>query len=336
MDELRHDNNDLSDDSVTDESIDKILMLKNKLVYNISQNIVLENELLPGIIRKNSSNESYAKWRNSRYYSSSNKNARGLFGSAFRQQKRADDWSFAFSLSDCYWIKPDGSDIRFEDVSPYFKPFWKGDGAYIKYTAVPTIYTDGFLSKYWVDNLWLSKSGDSVSREIECARLAGLCGITAAEVKAGEKGSILVRNFTNSEIMFEQAIVSGKAFGSDNWNDDDIIKEFGEDGFKMLLIDAVFANGDRHAGNFGYLRDTNNGKYLGMAPLFDWDHSLDTTAGTDDILIRDAVRMVDKYVEWLSAAENILYIISANSSEPVYKKRALFISEFINKRGSRV
>ena len=155
--------------------------------------------------------------------------------------------------------------------------------------------------------------------------MAGLCGISAAEVTAGKKGDILVKNFTNSDIMFEQAIVSGNVFRSDNWDDDDIVNEFGLDGFKMLLVDAVFANGDRHAGNFGYLRDANTGDYLGMAPLFDWDHALDAT-GTNDILTRDAVRMVLKYEKWLAEAKNILRIISVNSKEQVYKDRALFIS----------
>ena len=314
----------MPDDSITDDSVDKILMLKNNPVYNISRDIVLNQDLLPGIMRKHASTDTYKEWSDSRYFNSSNASARSLFGSAFRQRKRADDWSFALGLSDCYWMKPENSDVKFEDVSPYFQPFWNGNGEYSKFTAVPTVYTDGFLSKYWVDSRWLSKSGESVTKEIECARLAGLCGISVAEVTAGEKGDILVKNFTNCDIMFEQAIVSGSVFRSDNWDDDDIVNEFGLGGFKMLLVDAVFANGDRHAGNFGYLRDANTGDYLGMAPLFDWNHALDTT-GTNDILIRDAVRMVLKYEEWLTEAKNILQIISVNSKEQVYIDRALFI-----------
>ncbi|MCL1810211.1 MAG: hypothetical protein FWG42_10680 [Clostridiales bacterium] len=313
------------DDSTTDDSVDKILMLKNMPAYNISRDIVLNHDLLPGIMRKHASTDTYAAWSNSRYFNSSNASARSLFGSAFRQRKRADDWSFALGLSDCYWIKPDNSDVNFEDVSTYYQPFWSGNGGYSKYTAVPTVYTDGFLSKYWVDSQWLSKSGESVAKEIECSRLAKLCGIKAAEVTAGKKGDILVKNFTNSDIMFEQAIVSDSVFRSDNWDDDDIIREFGLSGFKMLLVDAVFANGDRHAGNFGYLRDANTGGYLGMAPLFDWNHALDTT-GTNDILIRDAVRMVHKYEEWLAVAKKILSVISVNSKEQVYKDRASFVS----------
>lgn len=37
----------------------------------------------------------------------------------------------------------------------------------------------------------------------------------------------------------------------------------------MLLFDEFIKNGDRHLGNFGFLRSTETGKFLGMAPLFD-------------------------------------------------------------------
>ena len=141
--------NGMPDDSITDDSVDKILMLKNKPVYNISQDIVLNQHLLPGIMRKHASTDTYTVWSSSRYFNSSNASARSLFGSAFRQRKRADDWSFALGLSDCYWMKPENSDVKFEEVSPYYQHFWSGNGEYSKYTAVPTVYTDGFLSKNW-------------------------------------------------------------------------------------------------------------------------------------------------------------------------------------------
>ena len=43
----------------------------------------------------------------------------------------------------------------------------------------------------------------------------------------------------------------------------------------MIIIDAVIGNGDRHAGNFGWLRNTDTGEYVSMAPLYDFDHALD-------------------------------------------------------------
>jgi hypothetical protein len=38
---------------------------------------------------------------------------------------------------------------------------------------------------------------------------------------------------------------------------------------EMVAMDAVMANVDRHAGNYGFLVDNRTGEVLGMAPLFD-------------------------------------------------------------------
>ena len=37
----------------------------------------------------------------------------------------------------------------------------------------------------------------------------------------------------------------------------------------MIVMDAVMANVDRHAGNYGFLVDNDTGEILRMAPLFD-------------------------------------------------------------------
>ena len=38
---------------------------------------------------------------------------------------------------------------------------------------------------------------------------------------------------------------------------------------KMLFLDTICANPDRHTFNFGVLRDADNGEILGLAPNFD-------------------------------------------------------------------
>lgn len=42
----------------------------------------------------------------------------------------------------------------------------------------------------------------------------------------------------------------------------------------MIVFDAMICNVDRHAGNYGFLRDNHSGKILDMAPLFDHNLSL--------------------------------------------------------------
>lgn len=42
----------------------------------------------------------------------------------------------------------------------------------------------------------------------------------------------------------------------------------------MTVFDALIANTDRHAGNYGFLRDNMSGRILGVAPLFDHNMAL--------------------------------------------------------------
>ena len=42
----------------------------------------------------------------------------------------------------------------------------------------------------------------------------------------------------------------------------------------MVVFDALICNVDRHAGNYGFLRDNHTGKVMGIAPLFAHNLSL--------------------------------------------------------------
>ena len=112
--------------------------------------------------------------------------------------------------------------------------------------------------------------------------------------------------------------LKGITFGQGNRRE--IIEQFGEDGVRMLTIDAIIGNGDRHAGNFGWLRDSDSGEYLRMAPLYDFDHALDvTTAKEEDRLICDLLEAADGY-------ETVIYEIAAKAADsgihPVFAARA--------------
>jgi hypothetical protein len=108
-------------------------------------------------------------------------------------------------------------------------------------------------------------------------------------------------------VMFESAEASGR-LDPDGFTVDDIFRLFGEQGFDMLFLDALVGNGDRHAGNFGFLRSANSGEYLGMAPLFDFDHAYESR-NMDDILIREVRdhkhRFPDRFNELANAAQKL-------------------------------
>lgn len=53
-----------------------------------------------------------------------------------------------------------------------------------------------------------------------------------------------------------------------------VAEEIGVEGYKdfmdkMLMVDYIIQNTDRHLGNFGFIRNVETGKFVGPAPLFD-------------------------------------------------------------------
>lgn len=299
----------------------KVLYLKDIPVYDIEKDILLDKQRAPGILQKHASPDLFKMWLKLRYSSNTNTLARVLKGVTFGQGNRAliNEKTRIFSLSDCYWIadKYDNT-ITFENMSPYFNDFWKGVNEYAG-EAVPTLYANGALHKCWLSSTDLYKCGDNVEIEIECSRLAILCQIPCAEVIKYDKG-IIIKNFTSKDIMLESIDISGR-LDPDDFDETNILELFGFDGFRMILIDAIFGNGDRHAGNFGYLRDANTGEYLSMAPLYDFDHALDAT-GLKDYLLLDAIDISKSNKQYKEEAIRISTIIASNTSNEVFRKRA--------------
>ncbi len=267
----------------------KVLMLKNKIVYNIDSEQVVHSDLLPGYMKKLPCNHTFKDWMKERYNSGSNTLARMLQGKTFGQGHRAiiNTRTHALSLSDCYWIQDTEEDLRFQDISPYYNEFWTGVKDY-KDGSIPTLYVPGAMSKEWVNKDYLRKdcNQEQLFKEKVAIEFCKACNVPVNDYYT-QNNSIYIKNFTSPDIMLEQANMSNM-FDPYEFTNDDIIDVFKDNGVKMIVIDAILGNGDRHAGNFGFLRDTNNGKYLGMAPLYDFDHAFDSTI-TDkaDILIKE-------------------------------------------------
>lgn len=297
------------------------LMCKNKVVYDIESEQVINQALLPGYMSQKGANaHTFVRWMKYRYSSGTNTLARQLKGVTFGQgaRMRIDRETRALSFSDCYWIKAEDDPILFEEISPYFRPFWDGSQAFAG-QAAPTLYVGGALSKEWKQDGKLYKYGD-LSIELECIDLCKKCGIPV-EMASPLEGGIAIENITSPNFMLEQADQSGR-LDPDDFDETTIIELFGQAGAAMLLIDAIIGNGDRHAGNFGWLRDADTGDYLGMAPLYDFDHALDTTLDTDRLLT-DAIEACRPFPELTQKiAEQ-----ACQSSNPVFRKRAQKILE---------
>lgn len=295
-----------------------ILYCKNEPCYDIEMNEVLNSKLIPFYILKDPSSSRFNQWMRLRYSTGSNTYARMLRGLTFGQGNREmiNVQTYALSYSDCYWIKDKNDPTTFEDVSPYFTSFWVGRD-YYPGGAIPTLYTPGYLSKEWRKSGKLFKKGN-LGIEIECIDLCKACGVSVENGRIVEDG-IELDNFTSKDVMLITAESSGRIDG-ENFTDDDVIREFGIDAVRMFTIDAIIGNGDRHAGNFGFLQDSNTGEMLGMSPLFDFDHALDDSKEevsryllstimslNDPVYVDEVLRIVD---------------IACDSSNTIFAKRA--------------
>jgi hypothetical protein len=75
----------------------------------------------------------------------------------------------------------------------------------------------------------------------------------------------------------------------------------------MAFFDGLIFNMDRHEHNFGILRDTETGRILGMAPLYDHNIALITRGFPSDIC-RDRDRLIEDFVQ-LVKGENIRFTL---------------------------
>lgn len=262
------------------------LMCKNNCLMDLTTFKVYNPDLLPGRLRLDPTRMGFERWMQMRRSAGTNSFSRVLLGTSFGQgrTRKADLKTHALSLSDAYWVTED-LNLRFEDISPYYQDFWNGTGAYAG-QSIPSLYVDGALSKAWQSSNILAKK--LVENEAFALALANVVLTTpVCEVVHVSKDLLYVKNFTSPNEMFESAAMSGK-INLESFEDATIIELFGISGLEMLTIDAIVGNGDRHAGNFGFMRSTDNGAYLRPAPIFDFDHAGDTKL-EDDVLIRELV-----------------------------------------------
>lgn len=154
---------------------------------------------------------------------------------------------------------------------------WTTDGSYAKaWRRMP----DGTLMLYKAgSDLGAANDGLEPYSEFLCAQVAQAMGLEhvdyGLDVWKGKLASTC--ELMNSEqvafVPFYQAARTSSfpnilAAGLDI--SDDVLESLRD----MLVFDAVVCNPDRHAANYGLLRDNRNGELLGFAPLFDHNCAL--------------------------------------------------------------
>ncbi|MBW3089195.1 HipA domain-containing protein [Bifidobacterium miconisargentati] len=213
--------------------------------------------------------------------------------------------SNGLSLSDQYWVKPESSGQRWEDVNFFTNPFDEDLGKLLLTTYsssrelsfnAPDASTGGDLPKRWMirpeDQVRVlvkgGRTGQEPVNEVIASRLAKALGIDAVPYSLGEYDNRLVCSCDEMLSPHEELVSAWQLLESVKRNnrlsmraqweasavgfgcDAGMIRKATDD---WLLVDYLMRNTDRHYNNFGLIRDVETLK-VRPAPLFDTGSSL--------------------------------------------------------------
>lgn len=250
--------------------------------------LTVENDaLLPLYLKRV---ENAGLWLETRAIDSHRANSR-LLKKALRLAEK-DDISTVIhvngaTVTDNYWIRPIGSELTYDDVKftdDYFSNLaLKGSynsfnrAANSRRSKTPELTNVGSFEKCWKlrnGNWWMYKKSthDEMFSELFVYELGSALGMNMAVYERGD-GCIKSLDFTDSaSVNFEPA----SAFMGDNEDYSDVVKALENlcpdsipDYIRLIFMDTICANPDRHTNNFGLLRDIKTGKLLGFAPNYD-------------------------------------------------------------------
>lgn len=293
---------------------------------------VYNEKLLPLFLKNVSSGD---MWLERRAIDSHRANSR-LLKKALRMSEK-DDLSTVIqangaTITDNYWIREPGSKLKYADISfdyNYFKKLTaksaaklalNGNSSSFNYVArcsaspVAELTNTGSFEKCWrnVDNHWWLYKSANKNESFSEVFISNLCreiGVNCA-VYEKDKNCVKSLDFTEGKMNFEPAF----SFMGD---EEDYFKVIGKlkeicpkaipDYIKLIFLDALVFNPDRHTANFGLLRDKKSGMLLGLAPCFDHNMALisrgyPTGKVKNDLLITlflDVIKSNQSYIKYI-------------------------------------
>ena len=250
---------------------------------------ILNNKLVPYYFKRSINIET---WLEKRAIDSHRTNSR-ILKKALRL-KETDDLNTvlsvnAVSLTDNYWFKSeDESKLKWEDVrfkeNSYSLVALKGDisGFFEMPSKTPELTNIGSYEKCWkLENgqWWIYKHGskEEIFSELFIYNLGKELGFRMAKYEYDNENYIKSLDFTNgNEVNFES--MYSLVGDNDDYNNsfldlqnleteckEDILKDY----LRMIYLDSICLNVDRHTQNYGILRNKETGKILALAPNFD-------------------------------------------------------------------
>ena len=282
---------------------------------------VLNSDLLPLYLKRVSDAKS---WLETRAIDSHRANSR-LLKKALRLAEKDDVSTVlhvnAATITDTYWVRAIGSDLKYEDVrfnKDYFSNLaLRGlyssfnSAAKRKDTKTPELTNIGSFEKCWKlgdGKWWIYKSANQKEQfsELFVYELGKALKMNMAHYEKGDK-CVRTLDFTDSaKVILEPA----SSFMGDEEDYVEVVEKLKglcpkaiSDYIKMIFLDTITANPDRHTGNFGLMRDVKSGELLGLAPNFDNNMALiargyPITKANNDLLITLFNELMQKYPQY--------------------------------------
>lgn len=212
----------------------------------------------------------------------------------------------AANLSDHYWIRPLGDDLCWDDVSLFTNSFSEtlgrtllgiGDG----FEPSPDCSTDGMVPKMWTSDRRMLKGGTTRCRqqpynEVLASEIMKRLEIDHVPYELTSLGSETfctcpciasedVEMIQARCLMMTAPLVEGRTMFSHLLDRCESIGLVDPRLFidRMLVIDHIMANNDRHYNNFSILRDPDSLEVLRFAPVYDTGSSLGYDLRVGDI-----------------------------------------------------
>lgn len=287
-------------------------------VWNDNVLTVVNADLIPMYLKYNQDAD---RWLASRAIDHRRPNSR-LLKKALRLVEKDDISSVLHvngaKITDNYWIRELGSELTYSDVKfsdDYFSNLaLKGNydsfnrAANSKRSKTPELTNVGSFEKCWKlrdGKWWMYKkaSHDEMFSELFVYELGCALGMNMAVYQRGD-ACIKSLDFTEAaRVNFEPA----STFMGDNEDYIDVVKALEKicpnaipDYIRMIFMDTICANPDRHTNNFGLLRDTQTGELIGFAPNYDNNMALisrgyPSKSGSKDMLISLFNELIEEY-----------------------------------------
>ena len=264
------------------------LLRKNKVVAIISGTIVVECTEEAPILIKNNRVEDWKAIRTQDLNRPNSRSLRRMLGLSTSNSQDVSPLINYQSISDSYWIREYGENKNWEEIQfkddRFFKITLTGKGLLDN----PEIYqrkespehsNTGSFEKGWkyVPNqktkwqMWKAGSPEAIWSEIFYSKLANKI-FPGIAVDYWEQEGFSV---CNSFIDRENYECLEPFFSFTDSHDDPVLalnllpEEVHNDYRKMLFLDAIMYNWDRHEFNFGLIRDKNDN--ISLQPLYDFN-----------------------------------------------------------------